>query len=293
MYVVLLDFRSDRPPIMDNNRSDASNGEQVTLESSALEMTGIPEIPNRVPGSLVDVNGAKIYYETFGEGPPLLLIHGGAATIESWFCQIPALAENFKLIVPEARGHGRTPDGGDGIDFRTMARDFEALLDHLGVKDVDVVGWSDGGVTGLQIAMDRPDLIRKVVAFGAHSCPEGMTDEFRAEVEGSTPENFPPILSEGYKALSPDGPEHWPVIFSKLKEMWLTLPAFTEDELRSVSCPVLLLVGEVDIVRREESQRMASLLPAARLQVLDGVSHFAPVEAPEAFNGAVLEFLAE
>ncbi|WAC17884.1 alpha/beta hydrolase [Luteolibacter sp. SL250] len=278
---------------MENNIPKPAHDEQVTLESSALEMTGIPEIPNRAPGALVSVNGAEIYYETFGDGPPLLLIHGGAATIESWFCQIPALAERYKLIVPEARGHGRTPDAGGTIDFRIMAEDFGALLDHLGLTEVDIVGWSDGGVTGLQIAMDRPDLVRKVVAFGTHSRPEGMTDEFRQEIEGATPENFPAILSEGYKALSPDGPEHWPVIFSKLKDMWLTLPAFAEEDLKKVACPVLLLVGETDIVRREESGRMEELIPAARLRILEGVSHFAPVEAPEAFNHAVLDFLAE
>lgn len=278
---------------MENQPSQPAPAEGDTLGSPVIDMTEIPEIPNRTEGNLARVNGTDIYYETFGEGEPLLLIHGGAATIESWFCQIPALAEKHQVIVPEARGHGRTPDAGDSIDFETMAADFEALLDHLEIKKASVVGWSDGGVTGLQMAMDRPDLIGKVVAFGTHSRPEGMTDEFKGEIEAATPENFPPILSEGYKALSPDGPGHWPVIFSKLKTMWLTLPAFSEDELRSIQCPVLLLVGESDIVRREESERIAELIPNSKLTILEGASHYAPVEVPHLVNAAILEFLGD
>ena len=276
---------------MENQPLPPDQSEGDSPGSSAIDMIEIPEIPNRTEGKVVRLNGADIYYEMFGEGDPLVLIHGGAATIESWFCQIPALADKYQLIVPEARGHGRSADAGDVINFETMASDFEALLDHLGITKASVVGWSDGGVTGLQMALDRPDLIEKVVAFGAHSRPEGMTEEFRGEIEAATPENFPPILSEGYKALSPDGPEHWPVIFSKLKTMWLTLPSFTEDELRAVRCPVLLLAGEADIVRREESERMTGLIPDARLVVLEGASHYAPVEVPHLVNAAILEFL--
>ena len=261
--------------------------------ASTVDTVVIQDIPNRPEGEYLSVNGIELYCEIFGEGEPLLLIHGGAATIESWFFQIPEFAGKFKVIVPDARGHGRTRDVEGPIDFKNMAADFEALLDHLGLSDVMVVGWSDGGVTGLQMAMNRPDLVGKVVTLGAHSRPEGMTDQFKAEVEGSTAENFPAILSEGYKALSPDGPEHWPVVFGKLKEMWLTLPNFSEEELKSIECPVLLLVGEQDIVRPEESDRLTELIPDARLVVIEGASHYSPVEVPDVVNGIIMEFLTE
>jgi len=260
---------------------------------STVDTVVIQDIPNRPEGEYLSVNGIELYCEIFGEGEPLLLIHGGAATIESWFFQIPEFAVKFKVIVPDARGHGRTRDVEGPIDFKNMAADFEALLDHLGLSKVLVVGWSDGGVTGLQMAMNRPDLVSKVVTLGAHSRPEGMTDQFKAEVEGSTPENFPAILSEGYKALSPDGPDHWPVVFGKLKNMWLTLPNFGEEELKSIECPVLLLVGEQDIVRPEESDRLTDLIPDARLVVIEGASHYSPVEVPDVVNSIIMEFLTE
>jgi pimeloyl-ACP methyl ester carboxylesterase len=274
----------------------ASSGATPDTESSStvdIDTVVIQDIPNRPEGEYLSVNGAEIYYEIFGEGEPLLLIHGGAATIESWFFQIPEFAGKFKLIVPDARGHGRSRDVEGPIDFKNMAADFAALLDHLGIPEAMVVGWSDGGVTGLQMAIDRPDLISKVVTLGAHSRPEGMTDQFKAEIEGATPENFPAILSEGYKALSPDGPEHWPVVFGKLRDMWLTLPNFTEEELKSIDCPVLLLVGEQDIVRPEESDRLTQIIPDARLVTIEGASHYSPVEVPDVVNGIITEFLTE
>ncbi len=262
-----------------------------TTDLSTVDTVTLGEIPGRKPGSVFGGNRAEIYFERFGAGSPVLLLHGGGATIESWTFQIPALAQRHEVIVPDARSHGRSRDVKGAISFDAMAADFCGLLDHLGLKNVAVVGWSDGAVTALKMAMDRPDLVSKIVALGAHSRPAGMTDEFRAEVEGATAGNFPDILKEGYKALSPDGPDHWPVVFEKLKTMWLTLPDFTGDELRSVSCPVLLLVGETDIVRREESERMEDLIPAARLKVLQGASHYSPVEIPDVVNTVIMEFL--
>jgi pimeloyl-ACP methyl ester carboxylesterase len=267
--------------------------ENKSIESSSLDVDSIPEIPNRPEGKRAKVNGIEMYYEVFGEGEPLLLIHGGAATIESWYEQIPAFSKKFKVIAVDGRGHGRTPDGEGPINFKVMAADYAALLKHLGIEKVSIVGWSDGGVTGLEMAMSNPDLVKKVVTLGAHSRPEGMTEEFKAGVEGSSPDNFPPILVGGYKALSPDGPDHWPVVFEKLKTMWLTLPNYQDSDLRGIRSPVLLVVGENDIVREEESKRMASLIPNARLKVLKGASHYSPVEIPETVNELILGFLAE
>ncbi len=265
--------------------------ESVTV--STLDTISIPEIPGRSEGEFFPVNGIRLYFEIFGSGEPLLLLHGGGATIESWFAQIPELAKKFKVIVPDSRGHGRTNDADGPIDFSLMASDFEGLLDHLGIQNSMIVGWSDGGVIGMEMAIRRPDLVRKIVAFGAHARPEGMTSEFKTEVEGFSSETFPAILSDGYKALSPDGPEHWPVVFGKLKTMWLTLPNYRDSQLQGIRCPVLLLVGEIDIVREEESRRIASLVPKARLKILKGASHYAPVEIPEVVNAEIIGFLEE
>jgi pimeloyl-ACP methyl ester carboxylesterase len=273
---------------------DSSHGAgKEAAELADLNAIEIKEIPNRPKGERAKVNGIEMYYEIFGEGEPLLLIHGGGATIESWFCQIPEFAGKYKVIAADSRGHGRTSDADGPINFEVMAADFGALLDHLGLKNVMILGWSDGGVIGLELAIRRPDLVRKVITLGAHARPEGMAAEFKAEVEGATPENFLPMLVEGYKALSPDGPEHWPVIFGKLKTMWLTLPDFKDEQLRGIQCPVLLLAGEYDIVREEESTRMASLIPKARLKILKGATHYSPVQIPDIVNKEIIDFLGE
>ena len=262
-------------------------------DSVNIDLATIPDIPDRPKGERVAVNGISMYYEVLGQGEPMLLINGGAATIESWFSQIPEFRNHYQIIATDSRGQGRTQDGDGPINFDVMASDFEALLDHLKVKNVSVVGWSDGGVVGLKLAINRPDLVKKIVALGAHSRPEGMTAEFREEVKNSSPENFPPILVDGYKALSPDGPKHWPVVFNKLKTMWLTLPNIPESDLGKIQCPVLLMVGEHDVIRRDESERLARLIPKAQLKVLDGASHYSPVEIPEIVNAEILGFLGD
>ena len=275
-----------------DSTTDSPHGpEDKAVDLADLSTIEIKEIPNRPKGERAKVNGIEMYYETFGQGDPLLMIHGGGATIESWFCQIPEFSKRFKVIAADSRGHGRTNDAEGPINFDLMTADFTALLDQLGLKNVMVVGWSDGGVIGLEMSMQRPDLVKKVVALGAHARPPGMTDEFKAGVEASTPENFPAMLVEGYKALSPNGPEHWPVIFGKLKTMWLTQPDFKDEQLRSIQCPVLLLVGEHDIVSEEESKRMASLIPKAKMQVLKGATHYSPVQIPDIVNKEIEGFL--
>ncbi|MEO5712206.1 MAG: alpha/beta hydrolase [Luteolibacter sp.] len=282
--------KSSSPTPPKNNVSSLPTGTKA-LELSTLDTVVIPEIPNRPKGERVKVNGINLYYEVFGEGEPLLLLHGGGATIESWFAQIPDFAKKYKVIVPDSRGHGRSQDGEGPINFDLMASDMVALLDHLGIKSAMVVGWSDGGVIGLQMAVRHPGLVKKLVTLGAHSRPAGMTDEFKSQVESFDPESFPTILKDGYKALSPDGPEHWPLVFGKLKIMWLTLPDFQESELKGILCPVLLLVGEHDIVRKEESERISRLIPNSKLEVIMGASHYSPVEVPEKVNQIIIGFL--
>lgn len=272
--------------------SEISAQSPGTKPADALEIATIPEIPDRPKGERVLVNGISMYYEVMGEGEPLLLINGGAATIESWFGQIPELRKHYQIIATDSRGQGRTQDGDGPIDFDVMASDYEALLDHLKLKNVRIVGWSDGGVIGFKLALRRPDLVKMLVTLGSHSRPEGMTEEFKLEVESASADKFPAILVDGYKALSPDGPEHWPVVFNKLKTMWLTQPNFLESELGKIQCPVFLVVGEHDIIRRDESERLDRLIPNAQLKVLDGASHYSPVEIPAIVNAEILKFFA-
>lgn len=253
----------------------------------------IKEIPDRPKGEYKMVNGIKMYFETFGEGEPLLLLHGGSASIESWFNQIPELRKRYRVIAPDSRAHGRTQDSTNALSYKLMASDFSELLKDLGVTNAIVVGWSDGGVIGLELAMTQPALVKKLVTIGTNFRSDGMADEFKQGVSASGPDDHPQFLVEGYKALSPDGPDHWPVVFGKLKNMWQTEPNYSPEELKRIQCPTLVMVGDHDIVRPEHSVTLFQSIPSGQLCVIPGSSHFVPVEKPALVNEIIAAFLKD
>lgn len=241
--------------------------------------------------SYAPVNGLQMYYEVYGQGDPVLLLHGGSATLESFCKQIPELSRHFKVIAAESRGHGRTADAPGPLSYAQMAEDFVALIRYLGLPSVSIVGWSDGGVIGLHLAMHYPELVDKLVTFGANFHYQGVTDEFKAAVENSESKDHPAFLVSLYEKLSPDGPEHWPIFFAKLKEMWLTSPTYTAEDLAKITVPTMILVGDKDIVKPRHTIEMFEAIPEAQLCVLPGADHFVPFERPDVVNRLVLEFL--
>jgi pimeloyl-ACP methyl ester carboxylesterase len=243
-------------------------------------------------GEYVNAGGVRTYYETYGEGEPLVLLHGGLATAESWAMQTPALAERYRLYVPERRGHGRTPDVAGPITYEIMAADTAAFLDAAGTGTAHLVGWSDGAVVGMLVALRRPELVRKLVVIGQYFDFDGQVPEFGAMLEywGS---DLPEELHEVYDLVSPDGPEHFPVVLEKLMRMWREEPEIALAELAGVRAPTLVMQGDDDIVKVEHSTALAAALPDAQLAVIPGSSHMAPLEKPDLVNRLILEFLSD
>jgi pimeloyl-ACP methyl ester carboxylesterase len=251
----------------------------------------IQEIPGWKPGSYVVVNGIRLYYETYGSGDPVLLLHGGSAAIESYFNQIPELAKRFTVIAPDSRGQGRTQDSDKPLSYDLMAADCLALLGHLKLTNVAVIGWSDGGVIGLHLAMNHPGLVRKLVTIGGNFRPDGMTEEFQEGLKSSGPGDHPEFLVDLYKQLTPDGPDHFPTIYGKLKTLWTTSPNFTTNQLQTIKCPALIMVGDHDFVKLEHTTELFRNLPNGQLCVIPGATHFSPVENPSLVNKVLMEFL--
>ena len=243
------------------------------------------------PGQFTPVNGLQMYFEEQGAGEPLLFIHGGSASIESFYQQIPAFTGQYRVIAADSRGHGRTGDTEGEYSYPLMAEDFAQFIQSRGLGPVSIIGWSDGGIIGLHLAIHFPQLVKKLVMIGACADVSGQTEEFLESVRHGKPEEHPAILIELYQQLSPDGPAHWPVFYEKLRRMWLGSPHYTTEQLKSVRCPVLVMVGEHDIVKTEHTAEMAHALPNAQICVISGASHFAPVENPAAVNSAILAFL--
>jgi pimeloyl-ACP methyl ester carboxylesterase len=234
------------------------------------------------------INGTRIFFAQFGEGEPVLLLHGGMGSSNHWGHQIPALAKDFSVIAMDTRGHGRSPVTSAAFSYRLFADDVAALLDFLAIPRVAVVGWSDGAVTGLELAMNRPARVSRLFAFGANSAPDGLkpggarSPVFAAYAQRCRAE---------YLQLSPR-PEKWPQLVEGLRAMWRTQPSFSKEELARIRAPTAISDGEYDeIIRREHTEAMARQIPGARLVMLPRVSHFAMLQDPAQFNAALLGFL--
>jgi pimeloyl-ACP methyl ester carboxylesterase len=216
------------------------------------------------------VNGLHMYYEVHGDGPPLLLLHGGSGSMpEKW---IPFLTPHFRVVAPEQMGHGRTADLVDrAFHYHEMAEDTVELMRQLGIESATVVGYSDGGIIGLDMAIHRPERVTRLVVTGANARFDGYTKE-NQELAGSFDPARQPV-SDDYARLSPDGAEHWPVVLARLKPMWAAEPSYTDEELQSIEAPTLLIIGDRDIVTAEHAVEMFRTIPGAQLCVVPNAAH--------------------
>jgi pimeloyl-ACP methyl ester carboxylesterase len=242
-----------------------------------------------VVGSYVDVNGLRTWHEVSGDGHPVVLLHGafsGAAA--SWSAQAPVLTDaGYKVHVPERRGHAHTPDVQGPLTYEVMADDTVAYLDGVVGGPAHLVGWSDGAVVALLVAQRRPELVDRLVLIGQYynssgRVTGGLTDQLMAggdQVMG--------FLRAGYDPVSPDGPEHFPVVYAKTMHMLETEPEINLESLTVVGAPTLVLQGDRDEVTLEHGAAVASALPHGRLAVLPG-THALPVENPGVVNALLL-----
>lgn len=253
----------------------------------------IDEHPRR-NGSYLDAGGVNTYFEVNGDGDPMVLLHGGFCPVETFDGLTPGLAENYRVYMPERRGHGRTADVEGPITYDNMAQDTIAFMDAVGVSDAHVVGFSDGAVVALHVALDRPDLVRSLVLIGQPINHAGLSDGAREMLSsGLTPEALPPMLRELYSAVSPDGPEHFDVVFEKLAPTWKTEPSFEVADMERVSAPTLFLMGDADMVTVEHAREVVNAIPDARLEVVPDATHGLPMEKPEVVSELIGGFLSE
>ncbi len=216
------------------------------------------------------VNGLNMYYEVHGAGEPLLLLHGGANSIpEKW---IPFFTSDYQVIAPEQMGHGRTADLPERpFHYHDMAEDTVELMKQLGIARAVIVGYSDGGIIGLDLAIHHPERVTKLAVTGANARVEGYTAGNQAWIDTLDPASEP--VSENYSRLSPDGPAHWPVVLGRMKPMWAAEPGLTDEELGTIAAPTLLVIGDRDIVTPEHAAAMHRAIPDAQLCVTPNAGH--------------------
>lgn len=251
-----------------------------------------PERP-AIMGEYVELSGVRTWYEAEGDGDPLLLLHGGFCTNETWGGQRPDFAAKYRVYLPERRGHGHTPDMAGPFSYQDMADDTVRFLEAVVRGPAHLIGWSDGGVVALLVAIARPDLVRKMVAMGANFRPSpeiladpAVLEHFEPEGPGLAP------FREMYAAVSPDGPDHWSVVVGKLVEMFSTQPTISPEDLARIAAPTLVLVGDDDLMTFEHTVALYRAISHSELAVVPGTSHALPLEKPAQVNRVILDFLA-
>ena len=216
------------------------------------------------------VNRLNMYYEVHGEGLPLLLLHGGTGSIPTKW--IPHFSSQFRVIAMEQMGHGRTADVIDRpFHFHDMAEDTVELMRQLGIESAVIVGYSDGGIIGIDMAIHHPDRVMRLAITGANSRADGYTAENLEWVRTFKPADLP--VSEAYARLSPDGPDHWPVVLERLQRMWPVEPNFTREEMQGIKAPTLIIIGDGDIVTPEHAVEMFRAISGAQLCVVPHAGH--------------------
>jgi pimeloyl-ACP methyl ester carboxylesterase len=257
---------------------------------AAPVFTRLPALPAPLLEGRVAHDDALIWFATFGDGSPVILLHGAGGDSDNFGYQVPALvADHHRVIVIDSRGQGRSTMGPGQLGYERMERDVIAVMDAIGVRKASFVGWSDGGILSLIVAMKHPDRADRIFAFGANMDTKGVAPNFMSD----------PGLAQAivwakadYARLSPT-PNDFGKMFMAIGAMTTTQPNYTAQDLARIHGPAIAIAdgAQETLILPEHTRYLARTIPHARLVLLPGVGHFAPVQAPEKFNQAMLKFL--
>jgi pimeloyl-ACP methyl ester carboxylesterase len=248
-----------------------------------------PTLPAASNSGYAHVNGVRIWYAEFGRGATVILLHGGLANSDYWGLQVRALQPKYHVIVIDSRGHGRSSRTQAPISYDLMASDVLATMDYLHIDKAAIVGWSDGAIIGLDVAINHPNRLTRLFAFAANSNPSGVKDVNQSPVFTA----FIARAAKQYAQLSPT-PNEYNAFLADIEHMWATQPNFTAAQLKGIGLPVWIVDGDHDeAIKRANTDYMASMIPGAGELVLPQVSHFAFLQDPRMYNEAIERFLSE
>ncbi|HLI20770.1 MAG TPA: alpha/beta hydrolase [Stellaceae bacterium] len=253
-----------------------------------LTLPPTPVLPTPARSGYAPVDKIKIWYAIFGQGEPVILLHGGLANSNYWGKLVPALAPHYRVIVMDSRGHGRSTRDAQPYGYDLMADDVLGLMDFLHIEKAAFVGWSDGAILGLDIALRHPERLTKLFAFAANSDPSAVKDVGQSPVFTA----FIARAAAEYKKLSPT-PTEYQSFLAQITKMWDTQPHWTAQDLQGIKVPTWIVDADHDeAIKRENTLFMADNIPGSGLLILPQVSHFAFLQDPAQFDASVLHFLA-
>ena len=258
--------------------------------TSAYAQPALEEIPygnNKEAGNFISINGARLYFEIYGQGEPLLLIHGNGGNIAFMKYQIEYFSRKYQVVVMDCRGRGKSELGNDSLTYMQMTKDIAGILDYLKLDSVYVVGRSDGGIISLLLAIYYPQKVNKVVAFAANLSPDttSLYPSFYNEVKRER-KQADEMLAKN------DTSQNWKVIHQRNRLMEFQ-PHITANDLHKIKCPVLVMSTDRDIIPEEHTVFIYRNIEKANLCILAGEDHYVTSNNPDLFNTTVSKFLSE
>ncbi|NLR91759.1 alpha/beta fold hydrolase [Flammeovirga agarivorans] len=255
----------------------ADKTKPLVVDASQIIVHGF----NDQAGKYLTCRNVTFYYETYGEGEPLLLLHGNAQSIKDYAAQIPVLAKKYKVIAVDTRGHGKSTEDGTPLSYNLFAEDMLAFIDHLKIEKVNVLGWSDGGNTALIMAMKAPEKINKLAVMGANLYNDKTSV-------------LPEINSQLRKRIKVIEKKNLADTFEgRLLYLLRDEPNINPEDLTKIDCPTLVMVGENDYFFKSHTRLIAEKINNAQLVVFVDGTHEEPIKNPDRFNATVLSFLEE
>ena len=243
---------------------------------------------NAAVGKYADIRGFKMYYEQYGKGEPLLIIHGNGGSINNFLYQIPYFAKNYHVILADSRAQGKSVDHTDSLSYEMMADDLNALLDKLNLKSCYVIGWSDGGINGLLLAIRHPDKVKKLAVTGANLWPDSTAVD-----------PFVYKWAMGANKTARDSVSHMksptPELKNQLKLLHLLSyePHITVEQLHTISCPTLVIGGDHDVILPQHTMLIAQSIPNSYLWIIPNSGHSTPIYKRDQFNKIVGDFFSQ
>jgi pimeloyl-ACP methyl ester carboxylesterase len=246
--------------------------------------TGIPYGNNKTAGKYYTIRGFKMYAETYGQGRPLLIIHGNGGSISNFSNQIPHFSKKYKVIVADSRAQGKSGDKNDSLSYEMMADDYAALLDAMKVDSAYVIGWSDGGINGLLLSIRHPEKVKKLAVTGANLWPD--TTAVFDDVEQLVLPAY--IMLKNKQDKNEKEKAEW-----KLMRLLVEEPHISLSDLKKIAVPALVIGGDHDVIKPEHTLLIAQNIPQSYLWILPNSGHSTPIIYKDEFNKKVDEFFTK
>src|SRR6188474_1867657 len=261
-----------------------SQDDFARIQAEYEKMLNDPKIiygKNKVAGKYYDIRGFKMYAEVYGQGKPLLFIHGNGGSINNFTKQIPYFAQRYKVIIADSRAQGKSADQADSLSYEMMADDYAALLDAMKIDSAYVIGWSDGGINGLLMAIRHPEKVKKLAITGANLRPDTT----------AVPQEIWDMVSPMYTGLKAK-PVKNEIEKGGLKLLRLLMenPHITLTDLQKISCPTLVIGGDHDVIKEEHTMEIYKNIPNAYLWILPNSGHSTPIVYSTEFNSKIDTF---